>query len=91
MLNKGRLTQKKACSIFHVGIYIFAIYEDYDQNIRVFDSQHTPTEIGRNGTGAVVSTKNPHFIHEWIIKRLRCSKCIVSVTPFLIFVDAEKR
>ena len=64
---------------------------DYDQNIRVFDSHPTPTERGRNGTGVVVTTKNPHFIYEWIIKRLRCSKCSASVTPFLIFVDAEKR
>ena len=94
--NKGRLgkineKKKNACSIFHTGIYIFAICADYDQNIRVFDLHPTPTELGRNGTGVVVTTKNPHFIYEWIIKRLRCSKCSASVTPFLIFVDAEKR
>ena len=91
MKNKGRLTQKNACSIFHACIYIFAICADYDQNIIVFDSHPNPKELGRNGTGVVVTTKNPHFIYEWIIKRLRCSKCSASVTPFLIFVDAEKK
>ena len=57
----------------------------------MFDSHPTPTELGRNDTGVAVSTKNPHFVYEWIIKRLRCFKCSASVTPFLIFVDAEKR
>ena len=66
--SKGRLTHKNACSIFYAGIYIFAICADYDQNIRVFDSYPTPTELGGNGTGVVVSTKNPHFIYAWIIK-----------------------
>ena len=89
--NKGRLRRKNACSIFHAGIYVFAICADYDQNIRVLNSRPTPTELGKNGTGVVVSTKNLHFIYEWIIKRLRCSKRSTSVTPFLIFVDAEKR
>ena len=64
--NKGRLTLKKkkkkkkknACSIFHAGIYVFPICADYDQNIRVFDSHPTTTELGGNGTGVVVSTKN---------------------------------
>ena len=89
--NKGRLRRKNACSIFHASIYIFAICADYDQNIRVLNSRPTPTELGENGTGVVVSTKNLHFIYEWIIKRLRCSKRSKRVTPFLIFVDAEKR
>ena len=89
--NNGRLMQKNACSIFHAGIYILAICTDYDQNIRVFDSHPTPTKLGRNGTGVVVITKNSHFIYEWIIKRLRYSKCSASVTPFLIFVDVVKR
>ena len=89
--NKGRITQKNTCSVFHAGIYMFTIYTDYDQDIRVFDSHPTPTELSGNGTWVVLSTKNPHFIYEWIIKRLRCSKCSASVTPFLIFVDAEKR
>ena len=89
--NKGRLRRKNAYSIFHAGIYVFAICADYDQNIRVLNSRPTPTELGKNGTGVVVSTKNLHFIYEWIIKRLRCSKRSKSVTPFLIFVDAEKR
>ena len=88
--NKGRLTQKNACSIFHAGVYIFAICADYEQNIRVFDSHPTRTKLGGNGDGVVVTTENPHFIYEWIIKRLRCSKYSASVTPFLIFVDAEK-
>ena len=70
---------------------MFTIYTYYDQDVRMFDSHPTPTELGGNGTWVVVSTKNPHFIYEWIIKRLRCSKCSASVTPFLIFVDAEKR
>ena len=61
--SKGRLTQNNACSIFYAGIYIFAICADYDQNIRVFDSYPTPTELGGNGTGVVVSTKNPYFIY----------------------------
>ena len=89
--NKGRLRRKNACSIFHASIYIFAICADYDQNIRVLNSRPTPTELDENGTGVVVSTKNLHFIYEWIIKRLRCSKRSKRVTPFLIFVDAEKR
>ena len=89
--NKGRLRRKNACSIFHASIYIFAICADYDQNIRVLNSRPTPTELGENDTGVVVSTKNLHFIYEWIIKRLRCSKRSKRVTPFLIFVDAEKR
>ena len=54
--NKGRLTQKKACSIFHADIYIFAICADYDQNIRVFDSQPTSTELDGNGIGVAIST-----------------------------------
>ena len=83
--------QKNDCNIVHAGIYIFAICADYDQNIRVLDSHPTSTKLGRNGTGVVVTTKNPNFIYEWIIKRLRCSKCNAYVTPFLIFVDAEKR
>ena len=58
--NKGRLTQKNACSSFHADIYTFAICVDYDQNIRVFDSHHTPTELGGNGSGVAVSTKNPY-------------------------------
>ena len=69
----------------------FAICADYDHNIRVFDSHPTPTKLGGNGRGVVVTTKNPYFIYEWIIKRLKCSKCSDSVTPFLIFVDAERR
>ena len=81
--NKGRLTQKNACSIFPAGIYIFAICTDYDQNIRVFDSHPTQTELGGNGTGVVVNSKNPHFIYEWIMNRLRCSKCSARLTPFL--------
>ena len=89
--NKGRVTQENACNIFYAGIYIFAICADYDQNIRVFDSHPTPTELGGNGTGVVVITKNLHFIYEWTIKRLRCSKCSARLTPFLIFMDAEKR
>ena len=89
--SKGRLTQRNACNIFHAGIYIFAICADYEQNIRVFDSHPTRTELGGNGTGVVVTTENPHFIYELIIKRPRCSKCSASVTPFLIFVDAGKR
>ena len=62
--NKRRLTQKDTCSIFHAGIYIFATCADYDQNIRVVDSHLTPTDLGGNGTGVVVTTKNPHFINE---------------------------
>ena len=89
--NKGRLTQKNACSIFHAGIYIFTICADCDQNIRVFDSHPIPAELGGNGNRVVVTTKNPHFIYEWTIKRLRCSKCSARLTPFLIFVDVEKR
>ena len=89
--NKERLTQKNACRIFHAGIYIFAMCADYDQNITVFDSHPIPTKLGGNGTGVIVSTKNSHFIYEWIIKRFRCSKRSASVTPFQIFVDAEKR
>ena len=76
---------------FSMLVFIFAICADYDQNIRGFDSHPTPTKPGGNGNGVVVTSKNPHFIYEWIITRLRCSKCSASVTPFLIFVDAEKR
>ena len=87
---KKKKKKKNACSIFHTGIYIFAIYTDYDQNIRVFDSHPTPTELGRNGTGVVVHTKNPHFIYKWIIKRLRCSKCSACLTPFVTFGMQKK-
>ena len=76
---------------FSMLVFIFAICADYDQNIRGFDSHPTPTKPGGNGNGVVVTSKNPHFIYEWIITRLRCSKCSASVTPFLIFVDAGKK
>ena len=76
---------------FSMLVFIFAICADYDQNIRGFDSHPTPTKPGGNGNGVVVTSKNPHFIYEWIITRPRCSKCSASVTPFLIFVDAGKR
>ena len=91
MINAKKNNKKNACSIFHAGIYVFAICADYIKNIRVFDSHPTTTELGGNGTRVVVSTKNPHFIYQWIIKRLRCSNCSASVRSFLIFVDAEKR
>ena len=48
--NKERLTQKKKKKM-HVLVFMFLQCVDYDQNIRVFNSQPTPTKLGRNGTG----------------------------------------
>ena len=88
-ISKSR--ESLAFGIIHVGIYIFTIAVDKNGLLRVFETHPIAKELGGEGTGAIISSRFPNFIYEWLIKRFKFSKCDPNITPFLVFVTSEKK